>query len=120
LVVTSQNGIRKEIETIEYGTGGGITGTEPELTKQRIKKYNSKNELFYTSQKEIHRNGCLVSTELWEISTTDSAGITREFSLRDNVAVIKIKDSENKVIEHKTQEFSKFIKPDWIDDDTKE
>lgn len=116
-IVSYENGIKKEIETFNYGTGGGFTGSEPRLTKQTIKKYNLKNQIFYFSQKEIHRDGCIYSTPVWEILSIDSMGIRKEYRVKEDFATIKIKDGNNKLIKEITQKRSEFITPDWFDKD---
>lgn len=116
-IVSYENGIKKEIETIDYGTGGGFTGSEPRLTKQTIKKYNLKNQIVYFSRKEIHRDGCLYSTPFWKILSIDSTGIRKEYSVKEDFAIIKIKDVNNKLLKEITQKRSEFITPDWFDKD---
>lgn len=115
IIISNENGIRKEVKTIEYGTGGGITGSAPELTKKTIKKYDRNNKVFYYSEKEIHLNGCFYSIPVWRVFTTDSLGISKEYSVKKNIAIIRIIDANNNVIGYKTQERSNFILPDWFD-----
>ena len=69
------------IETTSYGSGGGITGSGPNLVKTKMKQYDSLNTLIYESYKETSYNGCLANTEKWEVSAISTNGNTKELEL---------------------------------------
>ena len=117
LVISNKEGIKKKIETTNYGTGGGLAGTAPNVTKRSITKYDSNNRIIYFSEKEIHRDGCFFSMPVWQISATDSAGMHKEFTIERDLAIIKITDSEGKVVQYTRYPYFNFPNPDWFDSD---
>src|SRR5687768_3134120 len=80
-LVIIEDDLRKtttKIETIGYGTGGGISGSEANFVKTTIRKYDSLNNLIYKSYKETSFNGCIASTAKLKVISKGPAKNTCE------------------------------------------
>ena len=110
-------GIKKEVQIENIGSGGGFSGTAPRLTKRVITKYNAKDEIIYSSHKNIERNGCLISTVKWDVISYGTNGIYKFFLTNGITVTTQTLDINNKLLSQTKTRLSQFEKPVWFDNE---
>ncbi len=105
-----------EIETRSSGSGGGITGSGPSMIKKRITKYNSTSTVIYTSYKEVSFQGCIGSTDVWEVSANIPDGNTKEMKkVGDNLYKITFTNKKGETDSTITLPYRDMSLLSWID-----
>jgi hypothetical protein len=117
-IQTINNDVKKtntEIETTNFGSGGGITGSGPSYVKMKLKEYDSLNILIYESYKETSYRGCLANTEKWEVTATSPDGNIKELELvNDNKLKVTYINRNGQIDSIITSPSSDCFKIDWL------
>jgi hypothetical protein len=113
----SLSGIRKEIHTIESGTGGGNSGAGPSEIKISLTKFDRHDKVIYQSNTTKTFEGCFRGTEKFDITIFDNTGSYKKAYLKRKKIILELFDKDKKLLSKKKITYDKFPFADWVDPD---
>ena len=106
---------RLVIETVNYGTGGGLTGTGPNFVKEKTSEYDSLNNIVYQCYKETSCDGCFRTTKKWDVQVKNKIGNSNLLELLDGVSIkLTYQNKDGKTDSIKTIPYSVFNYSEWL------
>jgi hypothetical protein len=114
------SGITKTIHKETSGTGGGLFGEAPHLTKVALIKYDKEGKLIYQSHTELVREGCIGGYSSYDFTIYDNNNGTYKTAYKRRYSIniiVRSYGKNGKLISKDKIVIEKFPFVDWADKD---